>query len=357
MIAMLMAMTLTASPGQVPAPAPVVPLPAIVIRQQLIQFRAVELQAPATKRGGAATAPKKSPDSAPAMKPGLASSGPPVFEIRTTDESSIRVSILDSTLELSTSFGPLVVPVKDVRKLEIGIRLSEDDSKQILAAVAKLIDPDRKTRLLGREAALAIPAKSLPAIRRIKMNIVDPEILSSIADVETRLVSALKEKGEKEIVDRDTIRTDGSTFIGTIVSKQLKVQTGPFGEQTLKLTDVQSARSLITEVEGEDEGELIALPPNGMIMFQGQFGKVYRIRVTGTANNNIWGTGTYTLDSYLPMAAVHAGAIKNGETATVKVKIVTSPNQFTGSSQNGVGSAAYGQYPAGAFEFLTKKSD
>ena len=79
--------------------------------------------------------------------------------------------------------------------------------------------------------------------------------------------------------------------------------------------------------------------------------------MTGTANNNIWGTGTYTLDSYLPMAAVHAGVIKNGETATVKVKIVASPNQFTGSSQNGVGSAPYGQYPAGAYEFLIKKSE
>ena len=193
----------------------------------------------------------------------------------------------------------------------------------------------------------------LPAVKRVKKTIVDPEILSGLADLETRIVAALREKGEKEISDRDTIHTDGSTFVGLIVATQIKVLTGPFGEQKLKLTDLRSARSLVVE-SADEEGELITLPPNGMASFQGQFGKVYRIRVTGVAAGNVWGTGTYTLDSYLPMAAVHAGAIKMGETGIVKVRIITSPNQFAGSTQNGVSSNAYGQYPSGAFEIITK---
>lgn len=288
------------------------------------------------------------------MKPGVPGDGPPVFEIHASDESSIRASILDSTLELNTSFGQLVIPVKDVRKIEIGSRMSEEEIKAVNSAISKLIDADRKTRLLGREAVIAIDWKALPALRRTKKTITDPEILAGINDVESRLVSTLKEKGEKEIADRDTIQTDGSTFVGTIAASHLKILTGPFGEQKIKVSDIRSGRSLSADTN-DDEGELISLPPNGMTMFQGQIGKVYRIRITGTNNGNIWGTGTYTLDSYLPLAAVHAGAIKINETGIVKVKMVQSPNIFTGTSQNGVGSMNFGQFPAGAYEFVKKK--
>jgi hypothetical protein len=286
------------------------------------------------------------------MKPGTPD-GPPVFEVKTSDDSSLRASILDSTLELTTSFGPLVIPVKDVRRLEVGARLSEDELKQVQKAIADLTSENRKDRVAGREAAIALGGKALSAIRRAKRGVTDPEIAAGLSDVETRVASLLRDKNEKEFADRDTIQTEGSTFVGVLAASHLKVLTGPFGEQKLKVSDVRSARSLAAEAPDE-EGDLIALPPNGMIAFQGQFGKVYRVRVTGAGGGSIWGTGTYTLDSYLPLAAVHAGAIKMNETGIVKVRIVQSPNQFTPSSQNGVNSGAYGQYPTGAFEIVTK---
>lgn len=286
------------------------------------------------------------------MKPGTPD-GPPVFEVKTSDDSSLRASILDSTLELTTSFGPLVIPVKDVRRLEVGTRLTEDEWKHVQKAIADLTSENRKDRVIGREAAIALGGKVLSAIRRAKRSVTDPEIAAGLSDVETRVVSILREKNEKELADRDTIQTDGSTFVGILAASHLKVLTGPFGEQKLKVSDVRSARSLAAE-SPDEEGDLIGLPPNGMIAFQGQFGKVYRVRVTGAGGGSIWGTGTYTLDSYLPLAAVHAGAIKMNETGIVKVRIVQSPNQFAPSTQNGVSSGAYGQYPTGAYEIITK---
>ncbi|MFO0936885.1 MAG: LCCL domain-containing protein [Gemmataceae bacterium] len=334
-----------AAPSQVPAAKPVLVKPLIL--QKAVIGQTFNTAKPAPQPESKSTSP---------MKPSIPGKGPPAFEVLATDESSLRVVILDSSVELKTSFGLLVLPVQDIRRLDIGIRLTEDDDNKIQAAIAKLTDADRKARLQGREAVLAMPAKSLPAVRRAKKSITDPEILSTIGDVESRLVAALNDKGEKEIMDRDTIRTGTSTFVGTIITKQFKVQTGPFGEQKLKLSDMQTARNLTPEAEDE-EGELITLPPTGMAQYQGQFGKVYRVRITGITNGSIWGTGTYTLDSYLPMAAVHAGVIKPGETAIVKIKIVEPPNVFQASYQNGVGSANYGSYPMGAYEFISKKSE
>jgi hypothetical protein len=292
-----------------------------------------------------------SPGPSADMKPGPAD-GPPVFEVRTGDESRIRVCVLDSTLELATSFGPLVIPVRDVRNLDVGARPTPDETAAVARAVTQLLSPDRKERVAGREGALALGGKALAAVRRAKKGVADAEILAGLTDVEGRLVAAMREKNETERPDRDTIKTDGSTFVGTLTATHLRVLTGPFGEQKLKVSDVQSARGLTAAVSADEEGDLISLPPNGLAAFQGQIGKVLRVRVTGVAQGTVWGTGTYTLDSYLPMAAVHAGAIKLGETAVVKIKIVASPNFFGASGQNGVNSQSYGQYPFGAYEFL-----
>jgi hypothetical protein len=344
MAATLFITFLVSAPGQVPQPAvqPLVPL------RRVVRLNEAEWIAPQPPRGPIPSAGGQKSE----MKPG-SPEGPPVFEVKTSDESSLRATILDSTLELTTSFGPLVIPVRDVRRLEIGMRLTDEDQKLVRKAIADLTSENRKDRVAGREAAIALGGKALSSIRRAKRGITDPEIAAGLSDVETRVVSLLREKNEKELADRDTIQTEGSTFVGILAASHLKVLTGPFGEQKLKVADVRTARSLAAE-SSDDEGDLIGLPPNGMIAFQGQFGKVYRVRVTGAGGGSIWGTGTYTLDSYLPLAAVHAGAIKMNETGIVKVRIVQSPNQFAPSTQNGVSSGAYGQYPTGAYEIITK---
>jgi hypothetical protein len=137
----------------------------------------------------------------------------------------------------------------------------------------------------------------------------------------------------------------------------VKVLTGPFGEQKLVLADLVVAKSLIAGATTEDEGELISFPPNGMMLpFQGQIGKVYRVQMTGVQNGVIYGTNTYTLDSYIAAAAVHSGVLKIGETAIVRIKIVPGLNSYASSSQNGILSNAYGNYPPGAYEILGKST-
>ena len=54
----------------------------------------------------------------------------------------------------------------------------------------------------------------------------------------------------------------------------------------------------------------------------------------------------YTTDSQLATAAVHAGAVRAGQTGVVKVTMLASPPAFQGSSRNGVTSNPYGPYPA-----------
>ena len=73
-------------------------------------------------------------------------------------------------------------------------------------------------------------------------------------------------------------------------------------------------------------------------------GTTYYFRVTGVTEGSLWGTDVYTGDSSLAVAAVHAGAIKPGETAVVRVTVQRPLNHYQGSVRNGVTSHDYGRY-------------
>jgi hypothetical protein len=73
-------------------------------------------------------------------------------------------------------------------------------------------------------------------------------------------------------------------------------------------------------------------------------GTIYYFRVTGVTEGQLWGTDIYSGDSTIGAAAVHAGLLKPGETAFLRVTVVTPPEQFPGTVRNGVTSTEYGRY-------------
>ena len=73
-------------------------------------------------------------------------------------------------------------------------------------------------------------------------------------------------------------------------------------------------------------------------------GTTYYFRVTGASDGSVWGTDVYTGDSSLALAAVHAGAVKPGETAVVRVTVLRPLNHYQGSVRNGVTSHDFGRY-------------
>lgn len=62
-----------------------------------------------------------------------------------------------------------------------------------------------------------------------------------------------------------------------------------------------------------------------------------------TGSGSVWGTGTYTTDSSICRAAVHAGVIKE-KGGKVKVKSMDGCKKYTASEANGVSSSSWGSY-------------
>ena len=78
--------------------------------------------------------------------------------------------------------------------------------------------------------------------------------------------------------------------------------------------------------------------------FRPRMGETLPFKVTGSENGLIYGTGIYTADSTLAMAAVHAGMVKTGETTILRVTILPGQPSYKGSEAHGVASRDWQEF-------------
>ena len=93
-----------------------------------------------------------------------------------------------------------------------------------------------------------------------------------------------------------------------------------------------------------DQGLLAADAPERIMDLCDQPGNTFYFRVTGAVEGMVWGTDVYTGDSVLAAVAVHAGAVKAGETAIIKVTVMQPLQQYQGSIRHGVTSHEFGRF-------------
>ncbi len=96
--------------------------------------------------------------------------------------------------------------------------------------------------------------------------------------------------------------------------------------------------------------------PGTLTGYRGKADDVVYVRVTGTDDGTVWGTGVYTDDSSLATAAVHAGLLKKGESGIIKVTILAGQASYTGSTENEVATAEYGEWD-GSFKVEAVKAE
>jgi hypothetical protein len=112
-------------------------------------------------------------------------------------------------------------------------------------------------------------------------------------------------------------------------------------DEALAIRDrIRSLKASLLEAQ-PDPGSLAGLPAHPV-------GTQLLFDVTGDASGMVWGSDVYTHDSELAAAAVHAGALRDGERGVVRVTLVDTLNvAFTGSYRNGVESESFGPWPVG----------
>ncbi len=94
-----------------------------------------------------------------------------------------------------------------------------------------------------------------------------------------------------------------------------------------------------------DQNFVASDAPNNMHGLCDTIGAIFYFRVTGVTEGQVWGTDTYTRDSSLGVAAVHAGLLKPEKTAVLRVTVVAALEGYAGTTRNGVTTSDYGNFP------------
>jgi hypothetical protein len=140
-----------------------------------------------------------------------------------------------------------------------------------------------------------------------------------------------QQKAEAELIARKQKLIAQLEALGKRLEKEGKAtQAKVVGEQIEELKTGRSAGA--------------APDPGTVVNLRGQNGKVFFFEVTGAPNGPVWGTDVYTDDSSLATAAVHAGIVKVGHKAVVKVTILPGKQKYGGSRRNGITSIDYGAW-------------
>jgi hypothetical protein len=278
--------------------------------------------------------------------------GEAFIDVKLTDGSVLRLALLDDRVEFVTPHGKLSIPVAEVKKLELGLRLTEEMDKEIKGAAADLGSGDFRKREAASTILMKYREKSVPTVRAA-MKSTDAEVAKRAEELFEKL-EAVVPADRMDLPDYDVLHTEKSKIAGRVSAQTIKARSFAFGEVQLKLADTVAMST--TGFEKEPEKLIAALPdPGSLGAYTGpqHVGKTYVFTVTGAAQGSLWGTETYTLDSTLAAAAVHFGVLKVGQTGPVKVTIFGPLNNFVGTAQNGLTSSNYGNYP-GAYKIHAK---
>lgn len=143
-------------------------------------------------------------------------------------------------------------------------------------------------------------------------------------------VDALRKKAE------DEVQAKGERLAATLKAVQDQYT------RDAKLDEAVAVRDLIRRLTA---AHLPVRPnPGNLTSFREQIGQTFYFEVTGRTSGSLYGTEVYTHDSDLGTAAVHIGALKDGEAGIVQVTIVASPSEHISTTQNGVRSSPWGTY-------------
>lgn len=174
---------------------------------------------------------------------------PPAFELRTQDDTVMKVTLLDQSLVLNTKFGKLTIPAGEVRRIEFGFRFPAGAEEKVTKAIGDLGAEAFRTREDAEQVLADMGHLALPALRRASKS-EDPEVQRRARAV-AKLIEEKLGEGKAEVRDYDVVETTEFTAKGRLEMGVLKLRTKYFGETTVKLTDVRAFRAVGNSFGGD----------------------------------------------------------------------------------------------------------
>jgi hypothetical protein len=208
-------------------------------------------------------------------------------EVRFTDESVVRMTILQKELEVLTKYGKLVVPTEDIVKIDFGLHIPIDLEKKIAKAIDDLGSENYKTREVAVKDLVGWGPFAYPQVYKASK--------SELPEVQKRASLALDKLKSKyparnlRTREEDVIVTPNFTVVGRITTPTVKAKAENFGELEMQVTKLRAVRSLtaFTEAEVTIDAAKYSMP-NMWMDTNYEVRQGMRLVLTATGQVNLW---------------------------------------------------------------------
>jgi hypothetical protein len=189
------------------------------------------------------------------------------------------------------------------------------------------------------------------------------QTVAAVRDRAARLTADVRERAEQECAAiRDRAEAEAAALQLEATRELTPVLRGLFDtlrglQETYaragKLDEALAIRARVRQLRGDLLN--VQSAPDSLAGYDGaEPGRTLTFEVTGRADGVVWGTDVYTADSRLASAAVHAGVVRVGERAVVRVSLLDGADQyFEGTDRYGVQS---NDYPAFHLAFRVERA-
>jgi hypothetical protein len=209
-------------------------------------------------------------------------------EVRFTDESVVRMLILQDKLDVDTKYGKLTVPTSDIVKIDFGIHIPAELEKKITQAIEDLGSENYKTREAAVKDLVGWGPYAYPQVYKASKSD-QPEVQkrASIALEKLKTKHSAKNLRTRE---EDVIVTANFTVVGRITTPTVRAKAENFGELDLQLTKLRAVRSLTTVTEAEVTIDAAKYAQQNVVWMDTQYEcrQGMRLVITATGNVNLW---------------------------------------------------------------------
>ncbi len=189
----------------------------------------------------------------------LAPASHPVM-VRLGDGSSVKVSLTQSHVEVTTKFGKLSIPANEIRNIDFALRYPPGVAERLAAAATHLGSDDFKQREDAAADLLALQELAYPTLEKLTKN-KDKEIARRAEELLVTLREKIPEEKLK-FATKDSLVTDTFTVVGWIEGSSFSAKSSYFGQVTLNLADLKNLRRASSE--GADQEFVLDLAKHGV---------------------------------------------------------------------------------------------
>jgi hypothetical protein len=174
---------------------------------------------------------------------------PGEVEMTFANGSVVRMALVPGEIEVSTAFGKLVVPVREIRRIDFGLHLPEGLDKQIDATIKQLGSADYKQREAAARELVALGVHAYPFVL-VAARSKDLETSKRAQDVLAKIKARVPAK-DLYLSEDDKVVTSRFTIVGRILNPAIKAKSEYFADAEHSLTKLRHLRLLTDSRESE----------------------------------------------------------------------------------------------------------